>query len=446
MYFWDLIDLVSTNLKLRKNRTILTILGIVVASTCIFTLMSLGNGFKESSIKSFEDLGDIKAVTVYPMPKNYSNIKSKSSYKTKDAINDDSIKEISSIKGVQDIIIRLPVPIDKVHFKQKSIEASVIGTNLNQSLSSYELLYGRYPNINERKAVLGYNIACSLLKIDPIDPHSYKKLKNILNKTMIFEYSIIQSEDDVKVINNETYDVDNTNDDYEKTFDKENALIGICGITTNNSQFSWDISIPLKIARNIYKSVHNNENKVQYSSISVICNKLNDVSKVENNILKLGYTAYSLISAKESIDKVMTLITIFIGFLGSISILISSFGIINTMNMSIIERKKEIGIIKVLGASINDIKRIFILEAGLMGFIGGIIGILIGFIINFVGNHIVRIYQASQNDTLVKDMFIITPFLVIFTMIFSTSIGILAGLYPASKASKLDIISTLRDE
>ncbi len=440
MSYKDLIDLVFTNLKLRKNRTILTILGVVIGSTCIFTLMSLGLGLKKSSSESFESLGDARTISVYPSPKGYFNEDSNSSkIKIKDSLDDKSIKEIKNIDGVDDLIVRLLIPVHKVFFKEKPIQCSIIGLNINSSLTNKKLLYGKYPNSNEKKGVIGFNLACILLNISPQDLKVQTKVKKLLNKSIEIEYF---SEEDNSFSN------DNNIEDIENIEDKKKnkLIIEICGISAMNSEFSSEIYLPLNIGKKIYKSVHSNENKVQYSSMSVICEDLKSVSSVEKNILKLGYTAFSLNSVKESINKIMTLITMFLGFLGSISLLISSFGILNTMNMSILERRKEIGIIKVLGANISDVKKIFVCEALVIGFIGGIIGIFTGLIINSLGNYIMRIYETSNNESTYTNMFIVTPFLVIFILVFSSLMGLLSGLYPATKASKLDVISTLKDE
>lgn len=412
MNFEDLIDIVFTNLNLRKNRTFLTILGVIIGSTCIFTLMSLGQGLKKSFTESLESLGDARSISVYPGPKN-------SHAKVKDTIDDKSIKEIQNIEKVQDIIVKISVPIKNIYFKEKEFQCAIIGSNLNSSVLSNEILYGRYPGVNEKKAVIGYNLACSLLNLDPQDAKSNDKIKSLLNKTIELEYVL---EDGVDFL-------------------KEYLPVEICGITKINSQFSSEINMSLSISKKIYKSVHISENKVKYSSISVICESIKDVSNIEKDILQLGYTAFSLNSVKESINKMLTLITMFLGFLGCISLLISSFGIANTMNMSILERRKEIGIIKVLGANISDVKKIFVCEALTIGFIGGIIGVFVGLIINSLGNYAMRIYEPTYTN-----VFIVTPFLIIFILLFSSLIGLLSGLYPATKASKLDVISVLKDE
>lgn len=423
MNFEDLIDLVFTNLKLRKNRTFLTTLGVIIGCTCIFTLMSLGQGLKKNFTESLESLGDARTISVYAGPKNsFDNDKTR--LKVKDSINDKSLKEIGNIEGVEDIITKLNVPVEKIYFREKPIQCVIIGSNLNSKLLPDELLYGKYPGINEKKAIIGFNLACSILNLDPQNPKSNTKAKNLLNKTIDLEY---YSEDEDSSL-------------------KNNLSLEICGITKINSQFTWEINMSLNASKKIYKSVHINENKVQYSNISVICESIKHVSNVEKKILQLGYTAFSMNSMKESIDKIFTLITMFLGFLGCISLLISSFGIANTMNMSILERKKEIGIIKVLGANISDVKKIFVCESLTIGFVGGIIGILIGLIINSLGNYIMKIYEFSNNETAYTNIFVVTPFLVIFIILFSSLIGLLSGLYPATKASKLDVISVLRDE
>ena len=422
MNFEDLVYLVSSNLRLRKNRTLLTVIGVVIGSTCIFTLLSLGQGLRRNTIGQFESLGDVKSISVFRSPNNSNSTK-----KAKAILDDKSINQLKKIQGVSSLAAKLSVPFDRAYFNDKPMQCSITGTDFNSKSSLEKLLYGKYPGPNENKIIIGFNLACSFLDLNYQDERAKNRVKSILNKSINIEYSNKLSEG-------------------ESNLNVERLSLEICGITKEDSKLSWEIYLPMNASKRVYKSVHNDENKVQYSSIDIICDSIKNVSNVEKNILKLGYTTYSLFSVKASLNKIMTLITMFLGFLGSISLLISSFGIMNTMNMSILERKKEIGIIKVLGANISSIKKIFVSEALVIGFVGGFIGIFIGFFINFILNYIMRIYEFSNNESTYTNMFIVTPFLIIFTLVFSSLIGILSGLIPAVKASKLDVINALKDE
>ena len=130
-----------------------------------------------------------------------------------------------------------------------------------------------------------------------------------------------------------------------------------------------------------------------------------------------------------------------LGGIGSITLLVAAIGIINTMIMSIYERTKEIGIMKVIGATFGDIRLMFLTEAGLIGLMGGVIGILLSFGIS----HLLNQVGAAYLDGYLTTISLIPPWLVLFAVAFSIMIGLVAGIYPANQAVKLSPIEAIRN-
>jgi putative ABC transport system permease protein len=131
--------------------------------------------------------------------------------------------------------------------------------------------------------------------------------------------------------------------------------------------------------------------------------------------------------------------------IGSIALAVSSLGIVNTMVMSILERTREIGIMKAIGASDNDIRRIFLIEAAVIGFIGGLIGIALGWLVGRAINIGANIYIRNQGGT-PGTFFSMPLWLIASALGFSIALSLIAGSYPASRAARLDPIQALRHD
>ena len=138
------------------------------------------------------------------------------------------------------------------------------------------------------------------------------------------------------------------------------------------------------------------------------------------------------------------IVTLILGGIGSVAFIVSAIGIINTMLMSIYERQKEIGVMKVIGASINDIRSMFLIESGFIGFFGGIVGLVISLLIGSVINKLAQgsgIFMGGGEDT---KILLIPIWLALVGVGFSSMVGVLAGYIPARRATKLSAIEALR--
>jgi putative ABC transport system permease protein len=131
---------------------------------------------------------------------------------------------------------------------------------------------------------------------------------------------------------------------------------------------------------------------------------------------------------------------------GGLALLVASLGIVNTMIMSIYERTREIGTLKAIGASRGDIRRLFMLEAGMIGLLGGLIGLLSGWALGLLLNRIILWYIEREQLPVRGTFFVVTPTLALVAVGFAILVGIVAGLYPANRAAKLDPLTALRHE
>jgi putative ABC transport system permease protein len=182
-----------------------------------------------------------------------------------------------------------------------------------------------------------------------------------------------------------------------------------------------------------------------YSSVSVRVKNPSQVQKVEDAIKKMGFNTFSILDASRSIQQFFKVLDVFLGIFGSLALAVAFIGIVNTLVMAILERRREIGIMKAIGASDGDIKKLFFAEAGAMGILGGIVGVALGWALGQVINVGTNVYLRSQSFP--PEHFWSVPWwLVVFALLFSFLVSLAAGLYPAGRAARLDPVQALRYE
>src|SRR5256714_11971801 len=144
-----------------------------------------------------------------------------------------------------------------------------------------------------------------------------------------------------------------------------------------------------------------------YLALIVRANKSTQVLGIEDAIKKEGYAAFSLLDASKNISRFFTFLDLFLGIFGSLALAVASLGIVNTLVMAILERRREIGIMKAIGASDGDVQKIFFCEAGSMGIFGGSLGVLLGWTIGRVINLGTRIYMQRQQQFTPDDVWLV---------------------------------------
>ncbi|TKY92486.1 MAG: FtsX-like permease family protein [Candidatus Methanomarinus sp.] len=210
------------------------------------------------------------------------------------------------------------------------------------------------------------------------------------------------------------------------------------------------IYMPLQSAYQVLDDKTNNE----YDSITVIAKDSADidsvVAKIEkkldivrhvNTIDDKDYTVTSMKQILEQISSVTGMITLFLGFVAGISLLVGAVGIANTMFTAVLEKTKEIGIMKAIGARNKDIMLIFLFNSGLVGIIGGIIGVFFGIVASYLlGGGLMSTPRGDPIETVVSLQ------IVVLALFISVVVGISAGMIPAYQGSKLKPVDALRYE
>src|SRR5216684_1985365 len=182
-----------------------------------------------------------------------------------------------------------------------------------------------------------------------------------------------------------------------------------------------------------------------YSTLIARVSGAGKVDSVEQAIKKLGFNTFSILDATKSLRRFFAILDLFLGIFGSLALTVASIGIINTLVMAILERRREIGIMKAVGASDADVRGLFFAEAGAMGLMGGMFGVALGWIIGRVINFGTNIYLARQGFS-PEHIWSVPLWLVGGALGFAFLVSLVSGLYPASRAAKLDPVQALRYE
>jgi putative ABC transport system permease protein len=213
------------------------------------------------------------------------------------------------------------------------------------------------------------------------------------------------------------------------------------------------VFLPLKLAESLHvmqptdlrELARAASDQPSYSSVSVRVKNPAQVQVVEDAIKKMGFSTFSILDATRSLRQFFAVLDLFLGIFGSLALAVASIGIVNTLVMAILERRREIGIMKAIGASDADVKKLFFAEAGAMGILGGIVGVALGWTIGQVINFGTNVYLKRQS--LPPEHFWAVPWwLVAAAIAFAFIVSLVSGLYPAGRAARLDPVQALRYE
>jgi putative ABC transport system permease protein len=214
------------------------------------------------------------------------------------------------------------------------------------------------------------------------------------------------------------------------------------------------VLIPLAVAETLRPAQANDlrdilrggsEAKPGYASLTVRAKGPSQVEALESKIKGLGFATFSLLDATRNLRLFFAVFDLLLGIFGSLALAVATLGIINTLVMAILERRREIGVLKALGAADADVRQLFFFEAGVMGFLGGIFGVGLGWFIGRAVTVGTNIYLKRQNLP-PANVFSVPWWLVLGAIAFGIVASLAAGIYPASRAARLDPVEALRYE
>lgn len=438
-----------SNLNKRKFRTFLTSFAVAIGVMLIITMVSLGKGVENLIIDLTSEFNSINTISL--LPNKYEDLSAEVETNDKEdtsvepnakKITKSTLDTLTKRKDIEDVVVSFETNATSLKLNDKKVstfDISAIDTNykfyskLTEDSAKAKLnkkdikvlLDGRFPKDNKSNEIV---VTESLMK-----KLGYKKAKDIIGKDLeiISDRSISTLKEEPLTLKAKIVGIVNKDIDSEDT-----------AKTT--------VAVANKINTFFYRDNNYTYEKVGASNVSVNVNSADNVKTVNTYInKKLGYMTMSMEDISQSVKSVFIVIKSVLAMGGIIVLFVASLGVINTMVMSIHERTRSIGVMKAVGASKKDIKNIFLVESGVIGFIGGLMGAIFSVINLQIIKLIASAFMSSKGveDLSMLDTIFISPLTIsLVTILSAVIITILAGLYPSSKAAKLDPIQSLKYE
>ncbi len=476
MRWSDLLRMSAGSLKRRKLRAFLTILGVVIGTASIVVMISLGLGLQRSMYEQMELDGGTTGLTVTGKADD-GMMYSSGSYSTETGADGETAKYIT------DETIRELKMLDHVKSADPVLNFSALA--LKGNYEGYIQLYGMTPEAMER---LNLELEPGGRLPDPESP----QLELLFGNMVLMDFyekgtgsscwetgelpDIDLSKDKLFVIlDQDSYYQSQGTPDMGSSGSTESEgagngntvksprkyVLGACGViaggmdTYNANSYNVLCDI-YKLKEYLQKEFRGRAipgqpttqngkpySQFVYSSASLQADDMDHVEELAQTIRSLGYDVYTNVEYINGMKKTLGMVQAVLGGIGAVSLLVAAIGITNTMMMAIYERTKEIGVMKVIGCSLKNIRQLFLLEAAFIGFIGGIAGNVLSLIISGVINVLVpgeSLWGTEGNISYIP------VWLMLASMGFAVLVGMAAGYFPAVRAMKLSPLAAIRNE
>ncbi|HSH80184.1 MAG TPA: ABC transporter permease [Herpetosiphonaceae bacterium] len=419
MMLGDMTRSALSNLGRRKVRTVLTAIGVVVGILTIVTMVSLGIGVRAELNEQFAAIG-LERVFVRPAEGNRNFFTQFRSPKRTKPILEADVALWRTWPEAVEVLPDVELPLGVASALTLNGKTNGVGITGQSNFNT--------PFLRPPTALAG------TLDVPPTGGVA------VVNRGALEELEL--TVDEVRpLIGRQVELMLETPQGDRRTFP-----LTLIGISSNEAPFvevalqdrvamkSWWFNTPDLLETQGYDQV------ILRGRDTTAANALVDRIKAE------GYQVQSLQILLDLADQVFSVINIMLSSVGGLALLVAMLGIVNTMIMSIYERTREIGTLKAIGASRGDIRALFMIEAGMLGLLGGLTGLVLGWGLGKVLNRVILWYVERNDLPIQGNFFVVTPTLALAAVGFATLIGIVAGLYPANRAARLDPLLALRHE
>ncbi|MFA5611787.1 MAG: ABC transporter permease [Anaerolineaceae bacterium] len=431
MRFADLINLIVDNLKRRKGRVILTAVGVIIGTAAVVTLISLGAGLQESATSQLWGINDLSNVEVYPGYPAMDGPMASFSEDDIKKLTPDVVAQFEALPGVLRVIIKQMVNTGiEIKLDKLSAWGNVTGVNLDDLADMGVTARQGVTDISQK----GTLVVGSWIENNFYDPNQRPgdapmEVPDLMGQTLKVDF--------VK------WNQDGTESRKTMRLEVVGVLAETRGEADYNMYMNWD---EVNQLNDWVAGKRVDYSKQGYNNLTVKASSPEVVIDLANQISDMGYQAYTPQSQVQSINSFFTIMQVVFGGVGAIALLVAAIGIANTMAMAILERTREIGIMKAIGATNNNILSIFLGEAAGIGFLGGVGGFLLGWAISGLINLLAGSYLTSQSGGGTTLATLMPVWLPLFSIAFATLVGFISGLYPALSAATLIPVDALKYE
>jgi putative ABC transport system permease protein len=448
----DLAELALRNLREAVLRNSLTTLGVAVGVASLVAMLSLGVGLQELATRRLSNSGLFDTVIVMPR-RNMQGMRRAAANpvppKEAPALDDDARKTMEHLPNVVEVYPQIRFPTE-VRYNGTPFSTIVAGVpDSARGNGAYDGIQGSFfsgPSADE--AILQIELAKDLSE----------QTSTLIGKELVVRYAERQA---LPPSGTSDGSGGNAKDAGAAGFsivprEKKLRIVGIIE-TEPAAGFggfgSGRLLIPLEVAsalraaqvNDLRDAVRATNGKPAYASLTVRAKSPSQVEAIETAIKGMGFGTFSLLDATRNLRLFFTIFDLLLAIFGSLALAVAPLGIINTLVMAILERRREIGILKALGAADRDVKQLFFVEAGVMGLFGGVLGVGFGWFIGRALTWGTNIYLHRQNLPSAH-VFSVPWWLVLGAIAFAVIVSLAAGLYPATRAARLNPVEALRYE
>jgi putative ABC transport system permease protein len=448
----DLGELALRNLREAVLRNSLTTLGVAVGVASLVAMLSLGVGLQELATRRLSNSGLFDTVIVTAR-RNMQGMRRPAANpvpaKPERALDDDARSEFARLPNVLEVYPQMRFPTE-VRYNGNPYSTIVAGVpDSARGNGSYDGIQGSFfsgPNAEE--AILQIEFAKDLSE----------QTATLIGKELVVRYAERQALAPENGVGNGSgaNASDGAGGFSIVPREKKLRIVGIVE-TEPAAGFggfgSGRLLIPLEVAstlrapqvNDLREAVRATTGKPAYASLTVRAKSPAQVEAIETAIKSMGFGTFSLLDATRNLRLFFTIFDLLLAIFGSLALAVATLGIINTLVMAILERRREIGILKALGAADRDVKQLFFVEAGVMGLFGGVLGVGFGWFIGRALTWGTNIYLHRQNLPSAH-VFSVPWWLVLGAIVFAVGVSLAAGLYPATRAARLNPVEALRYE
>ncbi len=459
MKFYDVTELAVRNLRESILRNSLTTVGISVGVASLVAMLSLGIGLQQLANRRLQKSGlfDTVVVTSRRDLRGFNREQEENGPAPAEspALDDAARQKIQQLPDVAEAFPDIRFVTD-LHFDDKPHLTMVSGMPFSaRNNDAFDGMQGSFfTSETANEAILQKSFAEELLgrKSKFGEEANVAELaKPLLGKTLTMRYAERTATAPAAGAS------EGSAGTAYSVVSREVALkiVGVSDLDPDSlrAQARARVFIPLKLAQELHvmqpSDLRDTTNVVggnpAYTSMQVRVNNPKNVQAVEDAIKKMGYNTFSIVDATRSMRQFFAVLDLFLGIFGSLALAVASIGIINTLVMAILERRREIGIMKAIGASDTDVRGLFFAEAGAMGVFGGLLGVALGWTIGRVINVGTNVYLRRQHFP-PEQIWFVPWWLVLGAIVFAIVVSLVSGLYPASRAARLDPVQALRYE
>jgi putative ABC transport system permease protein len=450
----DLGELALRNLREAILRNSLTTLGVAVGVASLVAMLSLGVGLQELASKRLANSGLFDTVLVTSR-RNLRDFDRRSAEKSTSpqkarSLDEDARKEMERLPNVVEVYpqIRFPTEVRYLGNPYSTVVAGVPASARGNG--AYDGMQGNFfssPGAEEAilqiefakdlsdqpSTLIGKDLIVRYVERQPLAPQlaSGDPPATDAKNSPSEGFSIVPREKKLRIVG---------------IVETEPAA-GFAGYGNGRLFIPLDVAATLRAAQvnDLRDAVRTSSAKPSYANLTVRAKSPSQVEAIEAAIKNMGFATFSLLDATRNLRLFFTIFDLLLAIFGSLALTVATLGIINTLVMAILERRREIGILKALGAADRDVKQLFFVEAGVMGLLGGLFGVGIGWLIGKAVTWGTNLYLQRQNLP-PAHVFSVPWWLVLSAIAFAIIVSLAAGLYPATRAARLDPVEALRYE